>query len=334
MPYTIMHDRSTDNITTGMKRKWGKDAIATPPKRARKDHIKTSVAPVVDLTGNDEKDAAYTAAPPKKGGKGSKDKAPKTSAEKRLSRFRAKAPQKFNDYYYRATTQRMIVLDRQRGAAVGCPHGDSDCPSETMDIAGSTGNVYRVTITHQPTCTCPNFVKGNPQCKHIIYGLVKVLKAPAELQYQLAFLTSELHEIFDKAGPLPAETVHEADKDGKRHAVEGDCAICCEDLNPDAEEIVWCKAACGNNLHKSCFDQWAATKRGGQVTCPYCRTPWQQDGGDLKGLKKGKVGADGYVNVGAELGLSGTRDYSTYHPFWVRQQVSQGLLTDYDEGWS
>ncbi|GAM82930.1 hypothetical protein ANO11243_009160 [Dothideomycetidae sp. 11243] len=245
-----------------------------------------------------------------------------------LARFRSQPPQSFNDYYYRATSQRMFVLDRCRGPASDCPHGTADCPSETMQLAGSTGNVYTVTVTHKPTCTCPNFIKGNPQCKHIVFALVKVLKAPAELQYQLAFLTSELHELFAHAGPLPTETVNEDDKQGKRHPVEGDCAICCEELDTQAEEIVWCKAACGNNLHKSCFDQWAATKRNGQVTCPYCRTPWSQDDGALKAAlrKKDQVGKDGYVNVAKELGISGHRDYSTYHSYWVRRQVRQGLV--------
>ena len=224
----------------------------------------------------------------------------------------------------------MFVLDRRRQQLVHCPHGLADCPSEEVDLAGSTGNVYTITVTHKPHCTCPNFERGNPQCKHIVYVLVKVLKAPPELAYQLAFLTSELHEIFENAGPLPTDTVEDADKNGRRHAVEGDCAICCEDLNPDAEEIVWCKAACGNNLHKSCFDQWAATKRHGQVTCPYCRTAWQQCGTEnLKTISKsGKVGAEGYVNVAAELGLSGVIDYGTYHSYWVSAQQRRGLLRD------
>jgi hypothetical protein len=35
------------------------------------------------------------------------------------------------------------------------------------------------------------------------------------------------------------------------------------------EEIVWCKAACGNNIHKKCFDQWAATSAESGVRCVY-----------------------------------------------------------------
>ncbi|GAB7351973.1 hypothetical protein MBLNU459_g2499t1 [Dothideomycetes sp. NU459] len=224
---------------------------------------------------------------------------------------------------FRATTQRMFVIDRTRHVNEDCPHSTPDCPMETVVLAGTTGNIYTVNITHVPSCNCPNFIKGNKQCKHILYVLVKVLKAPGNLMYQAAFLTSELRKIFNKAGPLPSSSVSEEDKDGKRKPVEGDCPICCEELSTDAGTIVWCKAACGNNLHKSCFDRWAAAKGVDRVTCPYCRTAWESsvDGKVLKDVKEsGVVGRDGYINVASQLGLSGARDYSTYHSYWVRHQ--------------
>lgn len=230
----------------------------------------------------------------------------------------------------------MFVLDRRRGPTDECLHGTGECPSETIELAGSTGNVYTVTITHKPTCSCPYFAKGHAECKHIIYALVKVLKAPTELQYQLAFLTSELEEILENAGPLPTEqAVHQHESGGaRRHPVEGDCAICCEDLNAEAEEVVWCRGTCGNNLHKSCFQQWAATKRGSTVTCPYCRQVWKQldEALDIRTLlDRGKGtprGPEGYINVAAQLGISGRRDYSSYHPHWVQRQLRRGLILE------
>ena len=95
---------------------------------------------------------------------------------------------------------RMFVIDRTRG-------GTQETPEETIDLAGTTGNVYSITICQLPSCTCPDSLKGN-QCKHIVYvylshphgfefvadGVWKVLhnvfKAPEHLQYQLAFLSS------------------------------------------------------------------------------------------------------------------------------------------------
>lgn len=246
-------------------------------------------------------------------------------------------PLSYENTILRANTQRMFVVDRTRHHNEDCPYRTPDCPMERLDLAGTTGNIYTVTIRHVPSCNCPNFLNGNPQCKHILYVLMRVLKAPQHLMYQAAFLTSELREIFDNAGPLPTESVSEEDKDGKRKPVEGDCPICCEELSTDAgEPTVWCKAACGNNLHKSCFDQWAATKgAGGGVTCPYCRTKWEcdVDGQMLKDVKKsGVVGRAGYVNVAPQLGLTGKRDHSTYHSFWVRRQRRDGLIDDDEAG--
>jgi hypothetical protein len=181
-----------------------------------------------------------------------------------------------------------------------------------------------VTIDKLPSCTCPHARKGN-QCKHIVYALARVLKARADLEYQLAFLSSELCDIFNNAPPLPSATGKDTAKDGNRKPLE-DCPICCEDFDESEKDdtVVWCKAACGNNIHKACFNQWAATKSNGAVTCPFCRTPWATTDEDLTELAKGgKVNREGYVNVAQQLGLSGQRDYSTYHPFWVRRHFRE-----------
>ena len=83
----------------------------------------------------------------------------------------------------------MFVIDRTRG-------GTEDAPEETIDVsptlvlcllfrncsvvrlgkadtkihqmAGTTGNIYTITISQIPQCTCPDNRKGN-QCKHIVY---------------------------------------------------------------------------------------------------------------------------------------------------------------------
>jgi hypothetical protein len=250
-----------------------------------------------------------------------------------LYSYRKQAPHKYATIAHRATTQRMVVIDRRRTSNHDCPLSSPECPMEEVDLAGSTGNIYTVKITHIPECTCPDFrINGNPQCKHILYVLLKVLKVPEPLNFQAAFLTSELEDIFNLAGPLPTEAVHTEDKDGKRKPIEGDCPICCEELSQDKETIVWCQAACGNNLHKTCFDQWAAKKGHGQVTCPYCRTQWQNaiDSSSLKDLAKtARKNQDGYVNVANQVGLPSRRDYSSYHvshsAVWFRTWISTNI---------
>jgi len=90
---------------------------------------------------------------------------------------------------------RMIVVGRTRSETGGYPRED-------IAVVGSTGNIYTVTIGLIPTCTCPDSLKGN-ECKHKVYVLHTVLKAPERLQYQRALLTSELLEIFTHAPPVP-----------------------------------------------------------------------------------------------------------------------------------
>lgn len=133
-----------------------------------------------------------------------------------------------------------------------------------------------------PSCSCPNTSfkrndSGEALCKHVLYVLHYVLKAPEHLCYQNAFLTSELKEITANAPPLPAAAnSSEESNDGNRKPIEDDCPICCMDFGKD-EKITWCRAACGNNIHEECFNLWAKTKPKDQVTCPYCRSKWEDD---------------------------------------------------------
>jgi hypothetical protein len=137
----------------------------------------------------------------------------------------------------------------------------------------------------------------------------RVLRVRHELVYQLALLSSELVEIFRKA-PAIRSAEDSGSDDNNRKPVEGDCPICFMELEP-TESIVYCKAQCGQNIHKECFGMWAATKRLTgqiQIPCPMCRTPWQGDSNAAKKIKKtGVVGIDGYVNVADQLGISTVR---------------------------
>ncbi|KAL8903900.1 MAG: hypothetical protein Q9171_007243, partial [Xanthocarpia ochracea] len=223
----------------------------------------------------------------------------KKDEEKRLRHFRNHAP---STYLQRLERAQMFVIDRTRSSTA------DETPSETISMAGTTGNIYDITISHLPRCTCPDNLKGN-QCKHIIYVLHNVLKAPEHLQYQLAFLTSELHLIFAQA-PLPSSSSSAsasasasatdpnpsaANSNSNRKPITGDCPICFMEFHPATEQITYCKAACGNNIHTDCFEQWARVQSKSEVKCVYCRTPWQQrDASEFKDVvEKGKRGEEG-----------------------------------------
>jgi len=153
---------------------------------------------------------------------------------------------------------------------------------------------------------------------------MKVLKAPANLVYQAGLLRSELEHIFAHAPPPPSDE----DKAGKQKSLaDDDCPICYCPFE-EGDSVVYCKARCGTNVHKTCFQGWAQTKRGGAVTCVMCREPWQDAsaGSYKETLAKGKVGDDGYLNVGRELGLSQQRDTSSYSEWY-------GGRRGYRHGW-
>ncbi|KAL8930176.1 MAG: hypothetical protein Q9208_000793 [Pyrenodesmia sp. 3 TL-2023] len=284
-----IHDGGTTAVSTPKKRK------TVPPKTSSKSEEKRKIV------------------------------TPKTSSkseEKRLRTFRKQPPQSYLVKLDRAVSQRMFVVNRTRG-------GTATIPSETVEMAGTTGNIYTITIGLEPHCTCPDNRKGN-QCKHIVYVLHNVLKAPEHLQYQLAFLSSELREIFAHA-PAPVEATDKGNEEvaGKRKEIAGDCPICFMEFEPEKEEIVWCKAACGNNIHKDCFEQWAKSQGVTKVKCVYCRTLWQGDADSIARIKtEGKMNSEGYVNVASQLGLSRRRDTSTYHQYWLHRQERMG----YDVG--
>jgi len=292
-----------------------------PPKKAKKG---TETSDVGDLTADTPKKAS-----PKKKGKPSGD-AP--AEEKRLRRYRAAVPQSYLEIKARAMTQRLTVLSRER-----C--GSDEAPEEKVVMAGSTGNVYTQQIKLEPSCDCPHAMRGN-QCKHIIYVMLRVLKARENIAYQLALTTSELREVLKNAPPIPGvetdPTDAQGELDGNRKPIEGECPICYDDLNLETDQIVYCKTSCGNNVHKGCMQKWIAMAKC-KATCPYCRATWAADAGfegklgdiDTKGLERNE---DGYVNVAGQLGLSGERDYSSYHQFWVRRHLGYvGRRRDFDD---
>lgn len=167
------------------------------------------------------------------------------------------------------------------------------------------------------------------------------------LSNPIIFTLQELREIFSHAPQLPS--FQDSDSSGQsnnRKEISGDCPICFTEFEPGREEIVWCKAACGNNIHKTCFQQWAKSQNPGtEVRCVFwqafslvqskgikltnyvSRTPWQGETVSTQQIKEtGQVNREGYVNVASQLGISGERGKST--PFFPpTQRHSAELIT-------
>ncbi|PKY01907.1 RING finger domain-containing protein [Aspergillus campestris IBT 28561] len=345
------HDATptTPDRAPALKRKRGAskpaEATPTPVKRTRRRGQNNAAtlpefSEVVDLTGDSPVKTPAKQQTKPRARRTPNSAADSTNEERRARRFRARPPQSLWDRLARAATQRMFVVGHN--VVWTDENTEFPYPQMTFDMVGTTGNMYKTTIGKVPSCDCPDATKRGTLCKHICYVLVNVLKATTHLQYQAAFLSSELREIYHHS-PLAqkeAESKPGADTNGNRKPIEGDCPICFMEFEPDKEDIVWCRAACGNNVHKACFEKWAITQRSVGVRCVYCRSPWETDHStpNLETLKQnGTVSEDGYVNVAQQMGLSGQRDYSTYHQPWAyRGSYSSGwrrsYYPDYGEG--
>lgn len=150
--------------------------------------------------------------------------------------------------------------------------------------------------------------------------MARVLRVDHNLVYQLALLSRELRQIFAAAPPIGIDGDKKASaQDPNRKQIEGDCPICFSPFE-GAEDTVYCRATCGQNMHKECFQMWATTKRQSArdaVTCPMCRSPWEGDEDMVKKIQNtGVAGADGYVNVADQLGISRRRGMRHVAPTW------------------
>lgn len=126
-----------------------------------------------------------------------------------------------------------------------------------------------------------------------------------------------------------------------RKPLEGECAICFMEIN-QSQKTVWCEHRCGNNLHESCFNQWAATCSDA-VTCVYwylptaplndyvnmltnlcSRAPWGEQDADaqLESILAAGVPSGQYVNVASQLGMSNQRGMYLWIQFHTPTDVA------------
>ena len=276
--------------------------------------------------------ASESTTPPKR--KATTKKAPQ---EKRLKRFRSYPTTKIQERIDRALQQRLFLIESSTPSS--CPqHGG---PSIKFSVLGSTGNVYEVTISKVPYCSCPDAAKGN-LCKHLLFVMLKVVGLPANhhLVYQSAYLTEELDQIVmalqtrlerlgrDVVANEKVQKVHADMKNGiksdnddnnavARKEVDGvDCPICFDELGSNLSQLTYCKGTCGTNFHSKCIQMWtrqSAHKSAGP-TCPACRQQWEdvETGGRKTGVGSPSR-SEGYDNLGQLQGQSTVRDTSTYH---------------------
>lgn len=182
------------------------------------------------------------------------------------------------------------------------PSRDDDGDLEKKFIVmGSTGNLYTVTISYEPDCTCPDHRINKKRCKHIYFILIRVMKSSNEKQCY--YDDEELKTMFENIPEITRNLIpkasirktykkiktqegedddedeeEEQDKEkGKdeekiveQKPYQGDsCPICLDDL--EGKDIDYCKYSCGKSIHKVCFKMWCKKNNN---TCVYCRCEW------------------------------------------------------------
>ncbi|CAL5225254.1 g8046 [Coccomyxa viridis] len=194
------------------------------------------------------------------------------------------------------------TVEKRINAAGGTSRYSATPSQHVKDRIARALPVYRVKVGKFPQCNCPDFKIRKNLCKHYLYVMIRVLRLREDdpLVWQRALLLSEAEEVF--SGKHSTRTEEEvitnaalqqawrrlqgdssagaAEPTEASKPIEGDCAICYDEMHPDGGTLQTRVVACGtckNYVHESCFAEWKKQKKTlhQDVTCVYCRNPWQ-----------------------------------------------------------
>ncbi|KAK9079574.1 hypothetical protein SSX86_001247 [Deinandra increscens subsp. villosa] len=158
-------------------------------------------------------------------------------------------------------------------------------------ILGATGNVYTVTLSATPSCTCPDRTRP---CKHILFVYIRVLSVSLDDPCVWGNTLDPTHLTRLLSAPVSLETVagvsirqrfqemylHRAatQRDGKPppiQAAEGTtCPVCLEEMGGEERKLVAC-ATCKNPIHEDCLLAWKRSSRRRSTSCVICRARWR-----------------------------------------------------------
>ncbi|KAH8938433.1 hypothetical protein BDL97_16G082400 [Sphagnum fallax] len=322
--------RKLSNCTVEL-RKWNLRAISGTMACSQKAMVQTLSSKRKALPDSISPDDAGPSTPARPKTKKTR-KAQKETDEKRMAKYISKPSIAVKERIQRAFQHRLYVIEKKMISGA-----DSESPSACdFFVLGATGNVYTVKLNQVPSCSCPDAAKGNT-CKHLLFVMLRVLKLPQSdpRVWQKALLSTELEDLLNistvNEGIIASQRVrqrfHEISGGGSeigsdfdtaakvvQRDIDGDCPICYEKMVADGgkgkkEPIVFCKA-CGNNVHRDCFERWSRSKRSsrGKVTCIYCRAEWVDD--KKEGHNSNKVEPGGYVNLASYSENHGTEECS------------------------
>lgn len=156
-------------------------------------------------------------------------------------------------------------------------------------VMGATGNVYTVTLSTTPSCSCPD--RTTP-CKHILFVFIRVLGLPLDdaclrrrtlRPCQLNRLLTTPTTAETLAGNGVREVFHRLyfqrarEVAVRREEVEREegatCPVCLDEMGR-GEKVVAC-GTCRNPIHEECLLSWKRTTRRRTASCVICRARWR-----------------------------------------------------------
>ncbi|KAK4274264.1 hypothetical protein QN277_017514 [Acacia crassicarpa] len=166
-------------------------------------------------------------------------------------------------------------------------------------ILGATGNVYTVTLSSLPSCTCPDRITP---CKHILFVLIRVLGLPLDhfCLRRRTIRSSQLRRLLDLptspdalAGSALRERFHQlffTERQEPSIEVEDGtlCPICMEEMGKE-DKVVAC-GTCRNPIHEECLMRWKRSRGRRMTICVICRARW-----------RGLNDQDQYLNLSAYI---------------------------------
>ncbi|KAK8935528.1 hypothetical protein KSP39_PZI013110 [Platanthera zijinensis] len=172
--------------------------------------------------------------------------------------------------------------------------------AHTFHVLGATSNVYAVTISAAPSCSCPD---PTTPCKHILFVLLRVLRLPLT---HPALRRRFLHpRLLSRLLQTPASPASFAGCRARRRFRQlflaaaadtgrGPCPVCLEEMAGE-DGMLTC-GACGNSLHRECWARWKGSCRGRRApaSCVMCRARWRERRETNRGER--------YVNLAAYVG--------------------------------
>ncbi|SPO22981.1 uncharacterized protein UTRI_01659 [Ustilago trichophora] len=211
---------------------------------------------------------------------------------------------------------------------------------EAFDVCGSKGNVYKILIDRNVSCSCMDFKLRRQVCKHLLFVYIKVLRLASNLPVysDIRLTQDQVQQVFDESLSDPvaqalakpelrdawkkavgyksddSETASDSSASGSNDAPvgkrlipeEGDvCGVCYEDLEPGSVEgLEFCLKSCGRPIHTDCLETWFKT-RGFARTCIWCRGKWHDAYEEQTHCKKDNGYGIGIGRRGAVVDSSG-----------------------------